>query len=61
MEDVDNALIKVKDYRDQGYWAKIVNCENDKKIHKEGGKNCAIYVSKWNRDEQDTKGKPKWN
>ena len=59
MESVDDALAKSKQYRETGFWTKIINYENNKKINTNSDKTCGVYVSKWTRNEQETYGKPK--
>jgi len=52
---VDEALSASKELRDSGYWTKIVNYKKDDPEH------CAVYISKWKKDEESEKGIPRWN
>jgi hypothetical protein len=61
MESVDDALQKSKQYRETGFWTKIVNYENNKKISINADRPCGVYVSKWSKNESETYGKPKWS
>ena len=55
----DEAIILAKDFRDKGYWVKIVNFSKESKnIEKENC--CGVYISDWKKEDYETKGKPKW-
>ena len=55
---VDNALSGAKELREAGYWVKIVNYDKKAKNDPEC---CAVYISKWKKDEESEKGTPRWN
>jgi hypothetical protein len=55
----DEAIILAKDFRDKGYWVKIVNFSKESKnIEKENC--CGVYISDWKKEECEIKGRPKW-
>jgi len=56
--DIDNALNTAKVLRENAYWAKLVKYPY-KKYKLPADKNCAVYVSKWKKDDINNE-KPKW-
>ena len=54
---VDEVLNVSSDYRNEGYWVKVVNYDN---ISKDTEAYCAVYLSTWKKEEESEKGIPQW-
>jgi len=48
---VDESLQKAKRFREQGYWVKLSKAGEDA---------VAVYKSRWTKNEELDKGKPRW-